>query len=151
MTENRKRKAIIISIGLRPMKSLGLPRKSAPKTDPINIIITAHPCIAAFNWNSIVRKGIAPLITAKLYPTNNPPRLAINIATNKALFIVTGLCWFKYDPYIFLPVYFDPEWFLKSHVADKFILEQSSLGPKECNIIKTFVNIWINGQVANAE
>ena len=54
-------------------------------------------------------------------------------------------------PIFFFPVYFDPEWSFKSHVPDKFIFVKSSAGSQEFNIIKTFVNIWIDCKVANSE
>jgi hypothetical protein len=36
-------------------------------------------------------------------------------------------------------------------MSDKFILMKSGAGLEEIDIIKAFVNIWIDGQVTNPE
>ena len=54
-------------------------------------------------------------------------------------------------PDVFLSVNFDPERFVKADMTDEFIFINRIEGPQEINIIKAFVNIWVDGQVANAE
>jgi hypothetical protein len=90
MAENRKSRAITIIIRLRPKKSLGRPIMRTPKADPINVKFRVNPCIPELNWNSVARKGMAPVTTAMSKPNNKPPRLAINVAINKALLIIDG-------------------------------------------------------------
>ena len=76
MAEMANRTAAMISIFLRPKRSLSVPASEAPTMQPISTLETAQPCITSSSSNRSVRKPMTPEITPVSYPKSKPPKAA---------------------------------------------------------------------------